>query len=69
LASLDVLEVEIDVIELVGGELVFTEVYAAEPVIHLERSIDGIANWAERDSRSAATNGLLINMQKLPGKG
>ncbi len=45
LASVDVLEVGIDVFELFSGDLVFTEVNATEPVVHLERSAQGTANW------------------------
>ncbi|MBA3613459.1 MAG: AsmA family protein, partial [Nitrospirales bacterium] len=46
LASVDALEVWIDPIELLGGDLLITDIQTTAPVVHLERSVHGRANWA-----------------------
>lgn len=45
LATIDALEAGIDVVELLSGDIVFTEIKTTEPLVHLEQSVDGKANW------------------------
>ncbi|GJL57761.1 MAG: hypothetical protein NPIRA03_06180 [Nitrospirales bacterium] len=47
LASVDVLEVGIDLMKLMGGDLLITDLQATAPIVHLERSGEGTANWAQ----------------------
>ena len=47
LASVDVLEAGIDLINLLRGDLLITDLQATAPVVHLELSGQGKGNWAE----------------------
>ncbi len=62
LATVEEVVLSIDVVELLGGDVVLTQVRLAKPVVHLEQSADGKTNW------SVATTGdaSLVNHQ-VPG--
>ncbi len=45
LATVDTLELSIDGFELLSGDFVLTDVQLHKPVVHLERTIQGTANW------------------------
>ncbi len=45
-ATLETLEFGIDGFELLSGHLVLSDVQLDKPVVHLERTIQGTANWA-----------------------
>ena len=61
LASVDMLEVGLDVLELLSGDLVLTEVRLDEPVLHLERSISGTANWAMAEDGTSSSPTLQVS--------
>jgi len=56
LASVDVLDVGIDVSELLGGDLVITDVQMVDPVIQLEKSSQGQANWIFKKEPTSSGN-------------
>ncbi|GJL63359.1 MAG: hypothetical protein NPIRA04_20130 [Nitrospirales bacterium] len=57
LASVDALEVGIDVSALLAGDLVITDVRVVDPVIQLEKTSQGQANWVfKEEPTSSAIN-------------
>src|SRR5680860_723745 len=54
LASVDLLEVGIDVLPLLKGDLLISDVQATAPVVHLERSGRGTTNWSIADEGNSS---------------
>ncbi|HBP86797.1 MAG TPA: hypothetical protein DD706_03765 [Nitrospiraceae bacterium] len=65
LASVETLDMGIDAIELLGGDLVLEHLQATAPVVHLERSAQGKANWAmESDARDSSPDHVTAQPDK-----
>ncbi|MCA9453757.1 MAG: AsmA family protein, partial [Nitrospira sp.] len=56
LASVDVVEVEIDLMNILRGDLLITDLQATAPVVHLERSGHGKSNWAQTNNGNSFTD-------------
>ncbi len=68
LASVDILEIGIDMFGLLGGDLVLTEVQMVEPVVHLERSAQYGANWITKEGdRSGNADQAPVSQSKDGG--
>ncbi len=61
LATIESLALHIDAFELLGGNLVFSKIHAAEPLFHLEQSTDGKKNWQVGTSRPSSHNSQSFN--------
>lgn len=49
MTSAETITAGIDVVELLSGDLVFTEIQSTSPLVHLEKSVNGKANWRTQD--------------------
>lgn len=56
LVSVDVVEVEIDLMNILRGDLLITDLQATAPVVHLERSGHGKSNWAQTNNGNSSTD-------------
>ncbi|WP_443147801.1 AsmA family protein [Nitrospira sp.] len=64
LASVDVLEAGIDLMKLLRGDLLITDLQATAPVVHLELSGQGKGNWAQTNEGDSSPDNHQTGRQQ-----
>ncbi len=67
LASVDVLEAGIDLMKLLRGDLLITDLQATAPVVHLEWSRQGKGNWAQANEGDSSPDNQQTDRQQDNG--